>query len=180
MLGQDASFAYIKAVELCAATGISQKKAGYLAGKIDTTSCTYMDCLIIRHCFYMTASLFLSPDHEFRFMLVNQIQRDMKRLATKTYMKVFITTQILFIPCLQHKCPRNIDSPSVCVQAGDGGHDPRGERRRGQPAGSRDGNRPEEGRGSDAQVHLSTRCCCSSAVKLVGCVVVLYIVCYVN
>ncbi|RYH29332.1 hypothetical protein EON65_08850 [archaeon] len=33
MLGQDASFAYIKAVELCAATGISQKKAGYLAGK---------------------------------------------------------------------------------------------------------------------------------------------------
>eukprot|EP01031_Cornospumella_fuschlensis_P036807 gene36807-44650_t len=55
MLGQDASFAYIKAVELCASTGISQKKAGYLA-----------------------ASLFLSPDHEFRFMLVNQIQRDMK------------------------------------------------------------------------------------------------------
>ena len=55
MLGQDASFAYIKAVELCASTSITQKRAGYLA-----------------------ASLFLSPDHEFRFMLVNQIQRDMK------------------------------------------------------------------------------------------------------
>ena len=33
MLGQDASFAYIKAVELCASTNIIQKKAGYLAGK---------------------------------------------------------------------------------------------------------------------------------------------------
>eukprot|EP01038_Epipyxis_sp_PR26KG_P011321 gene11321-15185_t len=55
MLGQDASFAYIKAVELCASTSIIQKRAGYLA-----------------------ASLCLSPDHEFRFMLVNQIQRDLK------------------------------------------------------------------------------------------------------
>jgi AP-4 complex subunit epsilon-1 len=55
MLGQDASFAYIKAVELCASTSIVQKRVGYLA-----------------------ASLCLSPDHEFRFMLVNQIQRDMK------------------------------------------------------------------------------------------------------
>lgn len=55
MLGQDASYCYIRAVELCASTAISQKKVGYLA-----------------------ASLCLSPDHEFRFMLVNQIQRDMK------------------------------------------------------------------------------------------------------
>uniref|UniRef100_A0A7S3HNE1 AP-4 complex subunit epsilon-1 C-terminal domain-containing protein n=2 Tax=Spumella elongata TaxID=89044 RepID=A0A7S3HNE1_9STRA len=54
MLGQDASFAYIKAVELCASTSISQKRVGYLA-----------------------AALCLSPQHEFRFMLVNQIQRDM-------------------------------------------------------------------------------------------------------
>lgn len=56
MLGQDASFAYIKSVELCASTSISQKRVGYL-----------------------TAALFLSPQHEFRVMLVNQIQRDMKR-----------------------------------------------------------------------------------------------------
>ncbi|CAM9423065.1 unnamed protein product, partial [Ectocarpus fasciculatus] len=54
MLGQDASFAYIRAVELCASTNIFQKRLGFLA-----------------------SSLFLSPEHEFRFMLVNQIQRDM-------------------------------------------------------------------------------------------------------
>lgn len=34
MLGQDASFAYIKAVELCASTSIAQKKSGYLAGNL--------------------------------------------------------------------------------------------------------------------------------------------------
>lgn len=56
MLGQDASFAYIKAVELCASTNILHKRVGYLA-----------------------ASLCLSPEHEFRFMLVNQIQRDINR-----------------------------------------------------------------------------------------------------
>lgn len=54
LLGQDASFAYIKAVELCASSNIIQKRVGYLASAL---------------CF--------SPDHEFRFMLVNQIQRDM-------------------------------------------------------------------------------------------------------
>lgn len=54
MLGQDASFSYIRAVELCASTNIIQKRVGFLA-----------------------ASVFLSPEHEFRFMLVNQIQRDM-------------------------------------------------------------------------------------------------------
>ena len=54
MLGQDASFTYIKAVELCASTNIFQKRVGYLA-----------------------SSLCISPDHEFRFMLVNQIQKDM-------------------------------------------------------------------------------------------------------
>ena len=54
MLGQEASFAYIKAVELCASTNIAQKRVGYLA-----------------------ASLCLAPSHEFRFMLVNQLQRDM-------------------------------------------------------------------------------------------------------
>uniref|UniRef100_A0A7S2WTQ1 AP-4 complex subunit epsilon-1 C-terminal domain-containing protein n=1 Tax=Rhizochromulina marina TaxID=1034831 RepID=A0A7S2WTQ1_9STRA len=54
MLGHDGSFGYIKAVELCASTNILQKRVGYL-----------------------TASLVLSPDHDFRFMLVNQLQRDM-------------------------------------------------------------------------------------------------------
>eukprot|EP00903_Cladosiphon_okamuranus_P015171 g14026.t1 len=54
MLGHDASFAYIKAVELTASQNLSQKRTGYL-----------------------TASLTLSPNHEFRFMLVNQMQRDL-------------------------------------------------------------------------------------------------------
>lgn len=72
MLGQDASFAYIKAVELCAATSITQKKVGYLAG----TCLHYSIIYLISLC---SAALFLSPQHEFRFMLVNQIQRDMKR-----------------------------------------------------------------------------------------------------
>jgi AP-4 complex subunit epsilon-1 len=35
MLGQDASFAYIKVVELCASTNILQKRVGYLAGKLN-------------------------------------------------------------------------------------------------------------------------------------------------
>lgn len=54
MLGQDASYAYIRAVELCASTNIAQKRTGYLFSTL---------------CF--------SPTHEFRFMLVNQMQRDM-------------------------------------------------------------------------------------------------------
>lgn len=56
MLGQDAAFLYIKIVELCASTNIIQKRTGYLSAA---------------QCF--------SPGHEFRFMLVNQIQRDMNR-----------------------------------------------------------------------------------------------------
>ncbi len=55
MLGHQAPFAYIKAVELCASTNIIHKRIGYL------TSC-----------------ICLSPEHEFRFMLINQLQRDMK------------------------------------------------------------------------------------------------------
>lgn len=55
MLGQDASFAYMKIVELCASTNIVHKKVGYLA-----------------------ASLCLSTGHEFRLMLINRIQQDMK------------------------------------------------------------------------------------------------------
>ena len=54
MLGHDASFGYIKAVELSAAKNLIQKRSGYLC-----------------------ASLVLAPSHEFRFMLVNQLQTDM-------------------------------------------------------------------------------------------------------
>eukprot|EP00953_Heterococcus_sp_UTEX-ZZ885_P016485 9270-Heterococcus_DN1.PRE.3 len=54
MLGHDASFGYIKAIELTASQNLAQKKAGYLC-----------------------SALTLSPEHEFRFMLVNQLQRDL-------------------------------------------------------------------------------------------------------
>ena len=55
MLGHDASFGYIKAVEMAASASLYHKRTGYLV-------CS--ECL--------------SPDHEFRFMLVNQMQRDMQ------------------------------------------------------------------------------------------------------
>eukprot|EP00566_Odontella_aurita_P004746 CAMPEP_0113548622 /NCGR_PEP_ID=MMETSP0015_2-20120614/12991_1 /TAXON_ID=2838 /ORGANISM="Odontella" /LENGTH=787 /DNA_ID=CAMNT_0000449263 /DNA_START=125 /DNA_END=2484 /DNA_ORIENTATION=+ /assembly_acc=CAM_ASM_000160 len=54
MLGHDGSFGYIKAVELAASSSIVLKKTGYLL-----------------------CSACLSPEHEFRFMLVNQMQRDL-------------------------------------------------------------------------------------------------------
>jgi len=54
MLGHDGSFGYIKAVELAASQSIIHKRTGYLV-----------------------CSCCLSPDHEFRFMLVNQMQRDL-------------------------------------------------------------------------------------------------------
>lgn len=55
MLGHDASFGYIQAVQLTASTNLLQKRVGYLA-----------------------SSLTLSPDNDFRMMLVNQMQRDLK------------------------------------------------------------------------------------------------------
>ncbi|GMI06337.1 hypothetical protein TrLO_g12007 [Triparma laevis f. longispina] len=54
MLGHDGSFGYIKAVELAAAQSIVHKRTGYLA-----------------------CGACLSPDHEFRFMLINRLQRDL-------------------------------------------------------------------------------------------------------
>lgn len=55
MLGHDASFGYIKAVEMAASASLYHKRTGYLV-----------------------CSACLSPDHEFRFMLVNQMQRDLQ------------------------------------------------------------------------------------------------------
>lgn len=54
MLGHDGSFGYIKAVELAASTLITHKRVGYLV-----------------------CGACLPPEHEFRFMLVNQMQRDL-------------------------------------------------------------------------------------------------------
>ncbi|KAG7367427.1 adaptin N terminal region-domain containing protein [Nitzschia inconspicua] len=55
MLGHDASFGYIKAVEMAASASLYHKRTGYLV-----------------------CSACLSPEHEFRFMLVNQMQRDLQ------------------------------------------------------------------------------------------------------
>ena len=55
MLGHDASFGYIKAVEMAASASLYHKRTGYL---------------ICGAC--------LAPHHEFRFMLVNQMQRDLQ------------------------------------------------------------------------------------------------------
>jgi AP-4 complex subunit epsilon-1 len=55
MLGSDASFGYIKAVEMAASSSLYHKRTGYLV-----------------------CGACLSPEHEFRFMLVNQMQRDLQ------------------------------------------------------------------------------------------------------
>lgn len=55
MLGHDASFGYIKAVEMAASSSLYHKRTGYLV-----------------------CSCCLPPHHEFRFMLVNQMQRDLQ------------------------------------------------------------------------------------------------------
>jgi AP-4 complex subunit epsilon-1 len=78
MLGHDGSFGYIKAVELSASTNLLQKRVGYL-----------------------TCSLVLSPDHELRFMLVNQLQRDMSSMnhlecwAALTALTKLVTTDMV-------------------------------------------------------------------------------------
>jgi AP-4 complex subunit epsilon-1 len=55
MLGHDASFGYIKAVEMAASSSLYHKRTGYLV-----------------------CGACLPPTHEFRFMLVNQMQRDLQ------------------------------------------------------------------------------------------------------
>jgi AP-4 complex subunit epsilon-1 len=55
MLGHDGSFGYIKAVEMAASSSLYHKRTGYLV-----------------------CGACLPPAHEFRFMLVNQMQRDLQ------------------------------------------------------------------------------------------------------
>jgi len=55
MLGTSSAFGYIKAVEMAASSSLYHKRTGYLV----CAAC-------------------LSPEHEFRFMLVNQMQRDLQ------------------------------------------------------------------------------------------------------
>ena len=55
MLGQDASFGYMAAVQMTPSENLIHKRVGYLV-----------------------SGLCLDPGHDFRFMLVNQLQRDLK------------------------------------------------------------------------------------------------------
>ena len=55
MLGHDASFGYMKAVELSASANLLEKRVAYLC-----------------------AGLCFAPEHEFRMMLVNRLQRDLQ------------------------------------------------------------------------------------------------------
>ena len=55
MLGLDGSFGYIKAVEMVASENVAFKRLGYLV-----------------------CGACLPPEHEFRFMLINQLQRDLQ------------------------------------------------------------------------------------------------------
>lgn len=55
MLGHDASFGYMKAVELSASSNLMEKRVSYLC-----------------------AGLCFAPEHEFRMMLVNRLQRDLQ------------------------------------------------------------------------------------------------------
>lgn len=93
MLGYEAPFGYLKAIEvrsilrlseqLCSDPNIINKKAGYI-----------------------TAALCIPPEHEFRFMIVNRLQMD---LQSKNYLEVstalIATSQLLtkdMIPALVH------------------------------------------------------------------------------
>lgn len=93
MLGHDASFAYIKAVELCASSDLLQKRVGASLPRCRLPSSSAGAAWWglpspghrasprrsrSRSTGYLAAGLLLSPEHEFRFMLVNQLQRDMK------------------------------------------------------------------------------------------------------
>jgi AP-4 complex subunit epsilon-1 len=75
MLGHDASFGYIKALELAASSSASLKKTGYLL-----------------------CSACLSPQHDFRFMLVNQMQRDLSSSSVVDNCAALIAVTNLITP----------------------------------------------------------------------------------
>ena len=97
MLGHDASFGYIKAVELAASSSIVHKRTGYLL-----CSCT------------------LSPDHEFRFMLVNQMQRDLASSSVLEICAALIAVTNLItadmVPAIQFEVVKMMDHANETVR----------------------------------------------------------------
>ena len=91
MLGHDGSFGYIHAVQLSAREHLSHKKTAYLA-------CAQM----------------LRPDHELRFMMVNQMQRDLHppfpSLESFSYTFDMPFTDILNSLCYKSPCRNFPDS----------------------------------------------------------------------
>lgn len=97
MLGFDASFGYIKALELAASSSASLKKTGYLL-----------------------CSACLSPQHEFRFMLVNQMQRDLSSSSVVDNCAALIAVTNLItndmVPAMVNDVTKLIDHASDSVR----------------------------------------------------------------
>lgn len=97
MLGHDGSFGYIKAVELAASSSIIHKRTGYLL-----------------------CACCLPPSHEFRFMLVNQMQRDLQSSSILDICASLIAvTSIItsdMVPAMQALVLKMMDHPSELVR----------------------------------------------------------------
>lgn len=100
MLGHDASFGYIKAVEMAASASLYHKRTGYLV----CAAC-------------------LSPEHEFRFMLVNQMQRDLQSANVLEICGGLLASTALItsdmVPAMSGEVTKllNHDSPTVRKKA---------------------------------------------------------------
>lgn len=97
MLGHDGSFGYIKAVELAASSSIIHKRTGYLL-----------------------CACCLPPSHEFRFMLVNQMQRDLQSSSILDICASLIAvTSIItsdMVPAMQALVTKMMDHSSEIVR----------------------------------------------------------------
>lgn len=97
MLGHDASFGMMKAVELCASSSIVHKRTGYLL-----------------------CACCLPPTHEFRFMLVNQMQRDLasSSILEITAALIAVTTIITadMVPAMANEVFKLLDHADASVR----------------------------------------------------------------